>query len=137
MSALKKLPAKLAVGLVLAILFDTTLQLVWKSAAVTLPSGGTPWTFVQGVLQNRLFLVVLLLMGLQFFNWLMVLAAADLSYAQPVTSLSYALVLVLSVIFLGETTDPWQVVGVALVLIGVWFISQTNHTTLRRQGGEL
>ena len=125
----KTLPTRTLAGLVLAIFFDTVLQLVWKSAAVELPSGGTFWCLVNGVFQNPLFLLVLLLMTLQFFNWMMVLCNADLSYAQPVTAVSYVLVLGASALFFQEPVDAVQVSGVALVLIGVWFISRTDSVT--------
>jgi drug/metabolite transporter (DMT)-like permease len=124
-----KFPLKLALGLLLAVLIDTALQLVWKSAVLTLPDDGSPWLNVQAVLHNPLFLLVIFLMACQFFNWLMVLRNADLSYAQPVTSLSYVTVFFLSVHYLNESTDVLQIAGILLVLAGVWFISQTDHVT--------
>jgi drug/metabolite transporter (DMT)-like permease len=93
------------------------------------PDDGSPWLNVQAVLHNPLFLLVIFLMACQFFNWLMVLRNADLSYAQPVTSLSYVTVFFLSVHYLNESTDALQIAGILLVLAGVWFISQTDHVT--------
>jgi len=63
----------------------------------------------------------------------MVLSNADLSYAQPVTSLSYVSVFCLSVLYLKEATDLIQIAGIALVLAGIWFISQTQHVTQSRE----
>ena len=113
----------------LAILIDTALQLVWKSAVLSLPNNGSPWLNVQAILQNPLFLFVIFLMACQFFNWLLVLHNADLSFAQPVTSLSYVSVFFLSVLLLKEAVDLLQMTGILLVLVGVWFISQTDHVT--------
>jgi drug/metabolite transporter (DMT)-like permease len=113
----------------LAILIDTALQLVWKSAVLSLPNDGSPWLNVQAILQNPLFLFVIFLMACQFFNWLLVLRNADLSFAQPVTSLSYVSVFFLSVLLLKEAADLWQMTGILFVLVGVWFISQTDHVT--------
>jgi len=59
----------------------------------------------------------------------MVLGDADLSYAQPVTSLSYVSVFFLSVLYLKEAADPIQITGIIFVVAGVWFISQTDHVT--------
>ena len=129
MSVKKNFPTRLAAGLLLAILIDTALQLCWKSAVLSLPNDGSPWLNVHAVLQSPLFIFVIFLMACQFFNWLMVLGNADLSYAQPVTSLSYVSVFCLSVIYLKEGTDLIQVAGILLVLAGVWFISQTEHVT--------
>ena len=133
MSIKKSFPIRLAAGLLLAILIDTALQLVWKSAVLSLPNDGSPWLNVQAVLQSPLFLFVIFLMACQFFNWLMVLGKADLSFAQPVTSLSYVTVLCLSVFYLKEATDLIQIAGIALVLAGIWFISQTEHVTQSRE----
>ncbi len=128
-STKRKFPARLAVGLLIAILIDTALQLVWKSAVLTLPHDGSPWLNVQAILQNPRFVFVIFLMGCQFFNWLMILGDADLSYAQPVTSLSYVSVFFLSVLYLKEAADLLQIAGIIFVLVGVWFISQTEHLT--------
>ena len=133
MNIRKNIPARLAAGLFLAILIDTALQLVWKFAVLSLPNDGSPWLNVHAVLQSPLFVFVIFLMACQFFNWLMVLGNADLSYAQPVTSLSYVSVFCLSVLYLKEGTDLIQVAGIVLVLAGVWFISQTDHVTHRRE----
>src|SRR6516164_5901083 len=125
MSIKKNFPIRLAAGLLLAILIDTALQLVWKSAVLTLPQDGSPWLNVQAILQTPRFVFVIFLMACQFFNWLMILGDADLSYAQPITSLSYVSVFFLSVLYLKEAADVFQIAGIMLVLVGVWFISQT------------
>ena len=130
MSVRKKFPIRLAVVLLLAITIDTALQLMWKSAVLSLPDNGSPWLNLQAALHSPLFLFVIFLMACQFFNWLMVLGKADLSYAQPVTSLSYVAVFCLSVLYLKEATDLIQIAGILFVVAGVWFISQTDHVTL-------
>jgi drug/metabolite transporter (DMT)-like permease len=132
MNVRKNLPARLTAGLLLAILIDTALQLVWKSAVLSLPNDGSPWLNVQAILHSPFFIFVIFLMACQFFNWLLVLGNADLSFAQPVTSLSYVTVFCLSVLFLKEATDLIQIAGIILVLAGVWFISQTDHVTQPR-----
>ncbi|MBV8377306.1 MAG: EamA family transporter [Verrucomicrobia bacterium] len=134
MSVRKKFPTRLMAGLLLAILIDTAVQLIWKSAIVSLPNNGSPWLNVQALLRSPLAISVLLLMACQFFNWLIVLSNADLSYAQPVTSLSYVSVFCLSVLYLKEATDLIQIAGIILVLAGVWFISQTEHVTASNEG---
>jgi drug/metabolite transporter (DMT)-like permease len=129
MNSRKRFPVRLAVGLVLAVVIDTALQLVWKTAVSAVPDNGSPWINFQALLRDPLSLCVILLMACQFFNWLMVLAKADLSYAQPITSLSYVSVFVLSVVYLKEIADPVQIFGIAFILVGVWFISRTDHLT--------
>ena len=129
MSTRKNFPIRLAAGLLVAILIDTVLQLAWKSAVLSLPGDGSPWLNVQAILRSPLFIFLILLMAFQFFNWLMVLGDADLSYAQPITALSYVSVFCLSVLYLKEAADLIQIAGIIFVLAGVWFISQTDHVT--------
>ena len=129
MNERKKFSTRLAAGLLLAILFDTALQLVWKSAVLALPHDGSTSFSVRAIFRNPLLVFVIFLMGCQFLNWLMILSKADLSYAQPVTSLSYVSVFFLSVLYLKEATDVFRITGVILVLLGVWLISQTEHVT--------
>jgi drug/metabolite transporter (DMT)-like permease len=63
----------------------------------------------------------------QLWNWLRVLQISDLSYAQPITALSYITVLGLSALWFGEHIDALKVVGIVLILAGVWFISRGPH----------
>jgi drug/metabolite transporter (DMT)-like permease len=122
-----RLSWKLAAGLLAAVVLDTVLQLTWKTTVLAAPADPSPWATLGSVFANPLFIGVIAIMTLQFFNWLSVLAQADLSYAQPIVALSYATVPVLSVLVLGEAVDFVQAAGVALVIAGVWFISQTKH----------
>ena len=122
-----RLSWKLMAGLLAAVALDTLLQLAWKTTVLETPADPSPWATLGAVFANPLFIGVIAIMALQFFNWLMVLAQADLSYAQPIVALSYATVPLLSVLVLGEAVDFLQVAGVVLVIVGVWFISQTKH----------
>jgi drug/metabolite transporter (DMT)-like permease len=133
MNERKKISTRLAAGLLLAILFDTALQLIWKSAVLALPHEGSPSLSVNAILRNPLFICVIVLMGCQLLNWLMVLSKADLSYAQPVTSLSYVSVLFLSVLYLKEAADLFRITGIILLLLGVWFHQSdgARHTNPR------
>jgi drug/metabolite transporter (DMT)-like permease len=60
---------------------------------------------------------------------MIVLAKADLSFVQPITSLSFITVAVCSVFFFHERLSPLRAVGIVLILAGVRFISQTDHRT--------
>jgi drug/metabolite transporter (DMT)-like permease len=50
--------------------------------------------------------------------WMAALTRFELSYAYPFTSLSFVLVLVLSVWMLGESLNAYKVLGVALIVAG-------------------
>lgn len=129
--ARSRVPARLVLGLILAIVLDTAVQLLWKTAVAGVPPA-TSMTFTTGVLlQQPLFIVVGALMIAQLVNWLKVLANADLSYAKPITSLSYVTVSIGSVILLGESIHPAQVAGILMVISGVWLVSWGGHAVAR------
>ncbi len=117
-------------GLALAITLDTVTQLCWKSAVGQVPESLGLWSSLTHVLSLPLFRVTLLLFLLQFVNWMTVLAQADLSYAQPITALSYVTVSAASTIFFHEPLSSLRLMGLALILLGVWFISRTDHRTV-------
>jgi drug/metabolite transporter (DMT)-like permease len=125
----KGLRWKLMLGLVAAVAFDTMLQLTWKTTVLDTPADSSPWATLTFVFTNPLFIGVIALMTLQFFNWLVVLAQADLSFAKPASALSYASVPALSFLVLGEAVDLVEVIGLVLVIAGVWFISQTKPSS--------
>ncbi len=128
-TAAPRIPLRLAAGLALAIILDTAVQLLWKSAVADVPPASSlPFT-VEAIMQQPMFIVVGILMIVQLVNWLKVLGNADLSYAKPITSLSYVTVTVLSVVLLGETIHPVQIAGIVIVIAGVWLISQTGHSS--------
>src|SRR5712671_101861 len=79
---------------------------------------------------NPIFLLVIVFMAAQLVNWPKVLDHADLSYAKPFTSLSYVTVCCLSVLLLGEHVAPMQIVGIVVVIAGVWCVSMTRPATL-------
>lgn len=114
----------LAIGLVLAIIFDTAGQLLWKFTAETLPATASLGPVLDAVLRQPLILVLVGVFVCQLINWLKVLEHADLSYAQPITSLSYVSVCVFSAHLFGEHIAPIKVAGILCILSGVWLVSQ-------------
>ena len=90
------------IGLGIAILLDSVMQIFWKVFMTRLPaSHGFAGTCLM-LLGQPLFWVLIGLIVAQFFNWMMVISKSDVSFAQPVTSLSYVVVTVLSIVCLGE-----------------------------------
>ncbi len=118
----------LTIALLAAVVADTLLQIAWKAAVLQAPSGGLAATW-GSLFSDPLFASVIALMTFQFFNWLVVLGKADLSYAKPAASLSYACVPVFSAPLLNEPLDILEITGVVFVAAGVWFICRTEPTT--------
>src|SRR5581483_10521451 len=108
-------------GLALAVVLDTFVQLAWKTAAQAAPAADP----VRGLLASPWFWAAMAGFAAQLANWLGVLARADLSFAQPITALSYVTVLALSRLWLHEPVGPARAAGVGLILLGVLFVSRT------------
>jgi drug/metabolite transporter (DMT)-like permease len=119
--------------LVLAVVLDTIVQISWKLAVSGRLPGSSLGATLLGALSNPYFYVTMLAFGAQLFNWMRVLARADLSFAQPFTALSYATVLTLSSHTLHESVTVVKMAGVGLILLGVFFISRTPHRSDRHQ----
>jgi len=125
----KETPASSRIGrhvivvLAIAIGLDTLGQLLWKLAATRLPATLSPDALLHSIARDPLPLLVIGVFLLQLINWLLVLERVDLSYAQPLTALSYVSVCLLSAWLFGERLDVHKGLGVLLVLIGVALVS--------------
>jgi len=131
----RAIPLNLVARLALAIGLDSAVQIIWKVAAMQLPHSAPLPSTVEAALHQPIFLLVAALFAWQLVNWLKVLERSDLSYAQPITSLSFVSVFALSALFLGEHVDAPKALGIALVIVGVWLISGTHHDSRAGNAG--
>ena len=129
MESVAKIPRSVIVGIVLAIILDTVIQIFWKLAVVGVPEDASLQATALAALGNPYFYLAMSAFTAQLFNWLKVLAEADLSFAQPFTALSYITVLAISSFSLHEQLTPSRLVGVLLIFAGVYLISRTAHNT--------
>lgn len=125
----KRLPPALVAGLVAAIVLDTLLQVLWKEAALSLLATLSPAAVIGVILRQPLFLIVGLLFAAQMVNWLKVLAKADVSFALPITALSYVSVAAVSALILHEAITWPRMAGIALILGGVVLVSRSSYDT--------
>jgi drug/metabolite transporter (DMT)-like permease len=58
--------------------------------------------------------------------WLVVLSQVNLSVAYPFDSLQYIIVLPFSFLLFREHLDRRKVLGSALILLGIWFVSSIH-----------
>jgi drug/metabolite transporter (DMT)-like permease len=114
---------RLALGLAVAITLDTCTQILWKVSAAKVPDGVSLVDTMGAMLDQPLFVVFGVLMVLKLINWLMVLDIADVSYAKPITSLSYVTVAIASFAVLHERLHWLQIIGILTIIAGVWCIS--------------
>jgi len=62
-----------------------------------------------------------------FFIWIVVLSKVDLSVAMPVGSVSYVIIPVIAVIFLGEHVSFSRWLGIALIVLGIFCVSRSKY----------
>lgn len=120
-----RIPLAVMVGLVVAVVLDTFIQITWKLAADEIPPAASWVDAAVAVLRSRWFVISMLAFAGQLWNWLRVLARADLSFAQPFTALSYITVLAVSHRYLHEALSLTRLAGIALILLGVYCVSRT------------
>ncbi len=63
--------------------------------------------------------------GLSAVCWLWVLSRAQLSFAYPILSLAFPIVVGLSAVLFSESISPVRWTGVGLIVVGVSFLSRT------------
>lgn len=73
---------------------------------------------------NPFVFVGLVLYVINVFLWFDIISKADLSYVYPFLSMSYAAVVLASWLILGESLTWQRIVGVAIITVGVWIVSQ-------------
>ena len=78
--------------------------------------------FLLKSIESPLVIMGLILYFISAAIWVMVLSKVDLSFAYPMLSLGYILILFLSWAFLHETISPVRIAGVVLIIAGVYFV---------------
>jgi drug/metabolite transporter (DMT)-like permease len=115
-------PLSIWIGLTIAVLLETITQLTWKLGTKDHPAPLelflSPW-----------FQLTVFLWIAQFFNWILVLARSDLSFAQPMTAFSYVTVALCAYFIFHEHITVIRGVGILLIVIGAWQMSATGHNT--------
>jgi len=66
---------------------------------------------------------------INFFIWIAVLTRVQLSVAFPVGSTSYVFVAILAAVFLREAVTPLRWLGIALIILGIHFVSKSKQET--------
>jgi len=60
-----------------------------------------------------------------FFLWMYILSKIDLSVALPLASSSYIVIPIASVVFLHEFVPPLRWAALVLIVLGIYFVSQS------------
>ncbi len=85
------------------------------------------WSWLVQATHSPWAVVVLLSELLSFVLWLNVLTHVPLSKAFPITAVAYIAIELMSWTLFKEPVMPLQIIGSALILAGVWFISLASE----------
>ncbi|HWG37082.1 MAG TPA: EamA family transporter [Terriglobales bacterium] len=118
--------------ILIAVAMEVAGQLLYKAGVNQLPAmQGSPWTvlpvlgFAWNALQNWRVLAGIGVYCLQAGVWWAVLSRVDLSYAFPLTSMSYVILLVAARGFLGEHISLTRWLGATAIVFGVYLITRS------------
>lgn len=111
---------RFALLIVLYVVLNSMAQLLLKQGA---SAAAGSWV-VLGLPVNARLAGGIGLFGLSFLVWIYILAKENLSFAFPfAVGLGYSTVVLLAVLYLGETVSARQIVGIAAVLLGLLLIA--------------
>lgn len=77
------------------------------------------------ILKNIPVMMGIISYGISFLIWIKVLSKVELSYAYPMVSLGYVLVMIFSYFFFKENITLSRILGTALIILGVIFIARS------------
>ena len=108
------MPFILATALLIRVVMDIFFKL-----AVHRVSGSND-TFVQSskiVLKSAYFWLAMVISGLNFWLWIIVLSYYDLSFAYPLFGVCFALIMLSGKLFFNETLDRNKLVGIGFIFL--------------------
>ena len=104
----------------LSVALNAAAQVLFKSAYAAKPEASL---FM--ILQRLEIWGGFIVYGLSAICWLWVLSRAQLSFAYPILSLAFPIVVGLSAVLFSESISPMRWTGVGLIVVGVSFLSRT------------
>lgn len=77
------------------------------------------------IFTNTYIILGIILYAISVFLWLGAMSSLDVSYMYPLLSLGYVLTAVLSFVLIGENITLLRWTGIALILVGCFFITKS------------
>jgi multidrug transporter EmrE-like cation transporter len=103
-----------------SVVLNSIGQILFKAARTSHPDASLISLFTQlDTLEG------LILYGLSAICWLWVLSRAQLSYAYPILSISFPVVMILSAVIFSESISPLRWFGVMVIVVGVSLLART------------
>ena len=107
-------------ALLLSVVLNAAGQTFFKAARMSHPDASLFSLFMYGDTWAGF-----ILYGLSAVCWLWVLSRAQLSFAYPLLSLSFPIVVALSAVYFTEIISPMRWIGVGVIVIGVSLLART------------
>jgi drug/metabolite transporter (DMT)-like permease len=108
--------ALLWTGLVVS---DSAAQLLFKAAAVQMAEPRLDWAWLVMVAHSQRAWAAVSCLLVTFGLWMLILRRSALGMAFPVTALTFVGVIAGSRLLFGESIEPLQFAGIALIVCGV------------------
>ena len=89
--------------------------------------------FTEHLLTSPLLWIGIAFYFVNFLFWITALSKVDLSVAFPIGSTTYVIVPLLAMIFLGERVIWCQWLGIILIIVGIFFVSQSKEQVTAKQ----
>lgn len=80
---------------------------------------------ILSILKNAPVMLGIISYGLSFLLWIKVLSKVELSYAYPMVSIGYILIMFFSYFIFKENISFTRLIGVIFIIIGVIFVSRS------------
>ncbi len=117
------------IGLILVSVFLGAIgQVLVKYGAVNLQldfAGKYLVTSILSILKNLPVMCGIVSYGVSFLLWIKVLSKVELSYAYPMVSIGYVLVMFFSYFLFKENISIMRIAGVICIIIGVVLVSRS------------
>ncbi len=113
--------------LTIALQVSSQLIVKWRMSAVELDHTASiqgKFSLAFSMLLDPFILASVFLTLLSGLSWMLAMTKFDLSYAYPFTALGFVIILVLSSLLFGEYVGLTKVIGVSLIILGIFFISR-------------
>ncbi|MEF3692196.1 MAG: EamA family transporter [Candidatus Moraniibacteriota bacterium] len=82
------------------------------------------WMLFRYIISNNFLIFGIFFYVISFIFWLMVLSKTKISYAYPITSINFVLVLVMAHYFLNERLGAVQYLGIFFIIFGVTILAR-------------
>lgn len=110
----------------ISIVLGALAQLLLKLGVISSsPDGAFTLHSICRLLCNLQFILGIIFYGMSLLIWLYILAHLELSKAYPLVSLGYIITMFLGFFFLNEPLSFLKIIGVSLIVIGVFCISRS------------